>query len=231
MKTSVVMTRKMGEFDVFQRTSDWFFDANALLTQWNEDKSKPRRKMVEFFENEGVKAFISELEKELGTAKTQLIDNQQCPKTDLGDNQIVSIIKGRRNKFGLKEPDKYYMHPYLFIKFAMWLNPRFEVQVIKFVYDELIKNRNIAGDNYKILSASASIFPDVDYSKIAQGLNFIVFNRHQTNIRNTATAEQLSELHELENKLSFAIDMGLINDYPTLIRTMRKMYSEKYSKF
>lgn len=149
----------------------------------------------------------------------------------LGDYQTVSIIKGKRNKFGLKEPDKYYMHPYLFIKFAMWLNPRFEVQVIKFVYDELIKNRNIAGDNYKVLSASVSIFPDVDYSKIAQGLNFIVFNRHQTNIRNTATAEQLSELHELENKLSFAIDMGLINDYPTLIRTMRKMYSEKYSKF
>lgn len=32
-----------------------------------------------------------------------------------------------------------WMHPILFVKFAMWLNPRFEVQVIKFVYDQMLK--------------------------------------------------------------------------------------------
>lgn len=40
------------------------------------------------------------------------------------------------------------MHPILFVKFAMWLNPRFEVQVIKFVYDQMLKYRNDAGDAY-----------------------------------------------------------------------------------
>ena len=43
MKTSVLMTRQMGNFDVFQRTSDGYFDANALLKQWNEVADNPRR--------------------------------------------------------------------------------------------------------------------------------------------------------------------------------------------
>lgn len=231
MKTNVIMTRKMGGFDVLQRTQDGFFDANALLAQWNADKRRPRRRMAEFFENDNVIFFVVELEKELGLSKTQLTENHQRPKIDIGDTQLVSIIRGRRNKRGLKEPDKYYMHPYLFIKFAMWLNPKFEVQVIKFVYDELIKHRKIAGDNYRLLTAAVSIFPDVDYRKIAQGLNYIIFNQHYPNIRNNATTAQLLELHELESKLCFAIDMGLIRNYPELIETMRRIYDKKYIRF
>lgn len=42
-----------------------------------------------------------------------------------------------------------WMHPYLFIKFAMWLSPKFEVKVINFVYDKLIEFRNESGENYK----------------------------------------------------------------------------------
>lgn len=34
----------------------------------------------------------------------------------------------------------------------MWINPKFEVKVIKFAFDELIKYRNDAGDNYKLLT-------------------------------------------------------------------------------
>lgn len=32
MKTVNVLTRKMGDFNVFQRTSDGYFDANSLLS-------------------------------------------------------------------------------------------------------------------------------------------------------------------------------------------------------
>lgn len=58
----------------------------------------------------------------------------------------------------LKTRGKYnggtWMHPYLFVKFAMWLNPRFEVKVVKFVYDQLIEYRHHAGDNYNVLARS-----------------------------------------------------------------------------
>ena len=52
------------------------------------------------------------------------------------------------------------MHPLLFIDFAMWLNPVFKVKVLKFVYDQLIKYRNEAGDAYRELGAAIhSIVP------------------------------------------------------------------------
>lgn len=36
MKTNQLMKRKMGEFNVTQRTKDGFFCATELLRQWNE---------------------------------------------------------------------------------------------------------------------------------------------------------------------------------------------------
>ena len=36
MKTNQNMIRKMGNFDVIQRTKDGFFNATTLLKQWNE---------------------------------------------------------------------------------------------------------------------------------------------------------------------------------------------------
>lgn len=38
------------------------------------------------------------------------------------------------------------MHPMLFIDFAMWINPEFKYDVIKFVHDEMIRYRNEAGE-------------------------------------------------------------------------------------
>lgn len=40
MKTNVVMTRKMGNFDVSQRTEDGMFNASTLLEQWNKVNNK-----------------------------------------------------------------------------------------------------------------------------------------------------------------------------------------------
>lgn len=50
-------------------------------------------------------------------------------------------------------------------------------------------------------------------------------------MRNDATPEQLQELQNLEEKLSFAIEMGYINDYDQLIENMRSIYNKKYGKF
>lgn len=41
-----------------------------------------------------------------------------------------------------------WLSPIMFIDFAMWLNPAFKVKVLKFVQDEMIRFRNLAGDAY-----------------------------------------------------------------------------------
>lgn len=220
------MVRAMGNFDIEQRTKDGMFNATSLLKQWNESGER-RKDLDDFLSNANTREFISAL-------KEDIIVNQSVPNPQkngelkLTDNKEVTdcVIKASKGRYGCT-----WLHPLLFMKFAMWLNPRFEVAVLKFVKDELMELRNIAGDNYKLLSSSASIFPDVNYPKIAIALNWIVFNNHYEGIRQNATIEQLRELKDIQSNLAFSIDMGYINTFQKLIQTMRNMYSRKYRKF
>ena len=220
MKTNVIMTRPMGQFDVLQRTSDGFFDANALLIQWNRQAGVAQRKMVEYLESKKTKEFVDALEN----------DTALRGKTEVGDFKVVIRVKGKTTKNG-RVADKVYFHPFLFIDFCMWLNPTFKLQVIKFVYDELIKCRHLAGDNYNVLTAAISKLPDCDYKATAKAIQWIVFNRTGKELRQQATQKELAEISDIENKLAYAIDMGFINNQAQLICTMRKMYNEKYQKF
>lgn len=61
MKTVNVLTRKMGDFNVFQRTSDGYFDANELLRQWNAVEGNPERNLKRFLESPKTKEFIDAL--------------------------------------------------------------------------------------------------------------------------------------------------------------------------
>lgn len=210
MKTSVTMTRSLGRFEVLQRTKDGMFNATALLRQWNESTNANKR-IQDFFENQSTKDFIEALMEE---------ENLQVPN--------LAYVKSRASR---GDNSGTWMHPYLFVKFAMWLNPRFEVKVVKFVYDQLIRYRHSAGDNYNVLAKSIAALPDVDYPQVARALNWIVFNRHERDIRNRATPAQLQDLDELQRKLAFSVDMGYIRSFPDLMNSMRRIYSRQHAKF
>ena len=92
MKTNQNMIRKMGVYDVVQRTKDGYFDANALLNQWNKNPENPQRKMDVFLDSPKTKEFINTIiEKE----------NTNCHICPFGDFQVV--IKGKKQT--LKEGD------------------------------------------------------------------------------------------------------------------------------
>lgn len=208
MKTNVIMTRKMGEFEVLQRTNDGMFNATVLLKQWNEFAGM-QKSLDHFFENNKTIDFIEVLEIE---------ENLH------GRNSVY--VKSRASR-GANAGT--WMHPFLFIKFAMWLNARFEYQVIKFVYDELIKYRHLAGDNYNKLCASLSRFGDVDYHEVGKILNYVVFNTHERGIRNLATPKQVEELQQLERDAIKYIDMGFVNNYAQFKSIMRKEWQKRYA--
>lgn len=210
------MLRKMGEFDVLQRTKDGMFDANDLLYQWNKRNKKVRRRqMTEFIESPKTKEFID------------AIINDNIGETVLPENQIVRVVKGKTSSTGKKERDKVWMHPYLFIDFAMWLNPRFKLQVIKFVHDQLIQFRHDAGDHYKELCSAAQNLPGVDFRKMAKALNYIVFGKHDMDLRQHASQEELDELRTLQKNLAFSIDMGFIKSFDDLLNHMRNLWHQK----
>jgi hypothetical protein len=208
MKQNVIMLRKMGNFDVSQRTKDGMFNATSLLKQWNKSKGLKRGKEVnDFLKIDKTKEFILALEEEYN------------------DNTKKIVLSKRGLDGGT------WLDPLLFIDFAMWLNPTFKVQVLKFVYDELIKERNDAGDNYISLSASGVKLKGYDFREVAIAMNWIVFNKKGKNLRQSATQEELKELNELQGQLSFLIDNNYIVSYEQLIKDMRKMYNKKYQKF
>ena len=130
----------MGNLLVEQRTSDGMFNASLLLTQWNKHYGSDK-KMNHFFTLKQTDAFINEL------LKGEFDENMHGKNSSLGDIQAVIVKKGKYSIQG-RMPDEVWMHPYLFIKFAMWMNPTFEVYVIKFVYDSLIEYRKISSDLY-----------------------------------------------------------------------------------
>lgn len=203
MKTNVVMIRPMGQFSVSQRTKDGMFNATDLLKQWNGVRTNPQRDLSKFWESSKVNEFLQALV----------------------DEGILTTPK----QGYLKREGRYggtWMHPYLFIKFAMWISPKFEVQVIRFVYDQLIKYRHEAGDNFKGLMGSVQIFPDVNYPQVAKALNHITFGKHEAGIRQVASEAELMKLADLENKLCFAIDMGYITSFQDLMYELRKIWKK-----
>lgn len=219
MKTNQLMKRKMGEFNVTQRTKDGFFCATELLRQWNEYANLNRgnsphlkqKDLKEFFYNKNTKEFID-----------ALLEEEKLSTKNL------AYLKLRGKSGGT------WMHPVLFVKFAMWLNPRFEVQVIKFVYDEMIKYRNEAGDVYNKLGSAVSKIVRKDFmpqamQKVGEALNWIVFNEHERNIRNQYGEEKKQrELYELERKVADLINEGFIKSYDQMITYLKNVYRHKY---
>lgn len=209
MKTNQVMLRPMGCFSVEQRTRDGMFNATALLRQWNESVGE-KKEIKKFFENQNTKEFISALIEE------ENLDGEK--------SAYVKSKASRGNNAGT------WMHPILFVKFAMWLNPRFEVKVIKFVYDQMIAYRNEAGDAYRELSMAVSKIAAPNFmqsamKQLAQAINYCVFNEHETAIRNKYGEEsKMRQLFELERKVASLIDEGFITKFDNVIEYLRNQW-------
>lgn len=226
MKTNQEMVRKIGKFNVIQRTSDGYFNATNLLKQWNESiKTKSQnfedlktRDLDNFWKSTNLTQLMSEI------AKNEL-DFKSVEFTEL-KNALSKTCRGKKN-------GGTWMHPILFIKFAMYLSPKFEYHVLKFVSDEMIRYRNDAGDAYKELSSAVMKIVPKDYmpkamKKIGEALNWIIFNGHEKLLRNKHGDERKQrELWQQEKKIADLINEGFITAFDPLIDYLRKLYEKK----
>lgn len=206
MKTNVNLIRKLNDFDVVQRTKDSMFNATALISQWNEANNQSKE-ITKFFENKQTKEFIEVLvlEENLNTHN-------------------LAYLKSRGKNGGT------WMHPYLFVKFAMWLNPKFEYHVIKFVYDQLIEDRKLSGDHYNKLCSLLARFQDTDFREVGKILNYVVFNEHKSERRNSATPQQQQDLQQLTRDLCNYIELGFISSFTQFKNIARKEWGKRHNK-
>ena len=143
---------------------------------------------------------------------------------------LIKVMKkmGAYKTMGRGENRRTMCNPYIWVLVAMELNPMLYAEVVTWLTDKLILNRIEAGDKYNVLSRAISRFPDADYTRMAKGLNWIVFNEHESMIRNRATQEQLKELEMLQSNLAFCIEMGTISSFSDLINMMGAIYKKKW---
>lgn len=212
MKTNQIMVRPMGDFEVTQRTKDGFFNATELLKQWNK-KSGMKKEVTKFLDLDSTSELI------------RVIMERENLHTQ--DSAYVKSRASRGDNAGT------WMHPILFIDFAMWINPSFKYDVIKFVYDEMIRYRNEAGDAYRELSSAIMKIVPKDFmpkamQKIGEALNWVVFNQHEKMLRNKFGDEKKQrELCHLENKVADLINEGFITDFDKLIIYLRRQYAKR----
>lgn len=216
MKTEVLMKRDFYQTSVTQRSSDKFFCATDLLKYYNTH-AKHKKLMNDFWINQNTQAFMEALANDI---------NLNNGHSHYLKNDLFHSKRGKHN-------GGTYMHPYLFVKFAMWLSPEFEVQVIKWVYDNLIDFRNQAGDHYKEMCSAINdryiqfynSKPDpLIFKREARLLNKLVFGDEKDRNRNDASEKQLDLLNKLQlaniklikDGLSADVRKAKLNDFASL---------------
>jgi hypothetical protein len=172
--------------------------------------------------------------------KKQLAKYLQNKSTE----EYIETIMQRENKKSVKEVyvavrGKHHggtwMHPMLFLDLAMWLNPSFKYDVIKFVQDKMLDYRDKSAEYYKALgSAVKTLKSDLDMrsrmSTVATALNYIVFNEDERALRNKkATEEEQQELWQTEKLVTEIINGGFIKTFDELVRFLRKKYNEAHN--
>lgn len=210
MANYIIMTREMGEFQIRQRVSDGFFDATGLLNQWNE-LSKMQKQMIHFTENKATESFIEEIQKQENLHKRNSV-----------------LIQSRGKNGGT------WMHPLLFVDFAMWLNPTFKYHVLKFVTDNLIQLRIQAKDGYNEFIEAIRTLPDrvsgetQGFGYASRALNYLVFNNHFDGIRNTATQKELDELAYFQRKYAELINQGVLVTFTGFLLAVKKEWNARW---
>jgi len=196
MKTNQVMKRQFMDSEILQRTKDGFFFATSLLDVYNLN-SQSQKRFKDFWENKGTKDFIQELENEIVLNRENVAHLKTHETT--------------RGRYG----GGTWMHPYLFMKFAMWLSPKFELQVIKWVYDNLIDVRIEAGSHYKDMTKALMEYHERNpnetksplmYQEEANMINLLTYGTRQKDKRNELSESELKLMNFLQK-----VNIGLIN--------------------
>jgi hypothetical protein len=214
MKTSVIMIRGFGDHGIRQETKHGMFNANDLLNAWNSQAPKGKKKrMQSFFNRKETKELVEELLLQLN--KDDSTNSCYLPE------HIVKTSKDMKSDRG-----GTWMHPYIYMEFAMWLSIKYKLVCIAWMYDHLIQLRKDVGDDYKEFTSAIKEYlqpTDVATYKNEIGMiNKLVFGTMDAGQRQLATESQLALLKTLQKA-----DMKLMAEGKDYSQRMTSLYRLK----
>lgn len=223
MKTNQLLHRPMGQFQVQQRTIDGMFNATDLLRQWNTTNPEKERSLKNFWKSTNLKELMEEVV--LNEINSKCVNSTHLKTFDELKEMLSKTSRGKTN-------GGTWVHPVLFVKFAMYLNPRFEYHVLKFVSDQLLTIRAYSAESYKRMAKNIYelcteeekqyIFRNL-ISDIAKRNNRIIYGKHNNNIKNLiATSAQLDSLDRIQDEISMLIEKGFLKTIQGLLEYLDK---------
>ena len=202
METEVIIKRQLTNCEVRQKSKSGFLCAIDIVNAGNRYRSirnEPQFNFSMWINSTQTKEFIKALEEDTG-------------------EKVVIKGKGKGNPT--------WIHPFLFIDLALAINPKFKVEVYKWLYDKLLEYRNKSGDSYKKMcgalyctSSNKQAFPK-EITKLADII------RAECNVTDWehASEDQLQLRDKIHNTIALLSD--IINDRETLYRIAIKKAKE-----
>lgn len=209
MKTEQIMERNLNGVVVRQSTKTSYFNANDLLAIYMSANPEKPKYVADYFANKTTQDYISAIQADiLNTQNSHIIKSP-----------VIEPFHSKRGRNG-----GTWMHPYLFIDFAMWLSPEFKLTCVKWIYDKLIDLRIEGGDTFKhvnmaLFDKKPNMAPH-EYSNEAKMINKLVFNDPSGGQRNGASEKQLELLTKLQKLDVHYINQGL--DYFERFKALSK---------
>jgi len=181
MITEVIMKRSLFDEQIKQKSKSEFFSATDLVKAGNKfrkDIGLTPFNLSAYLNNKTTLEFIEELDKKY-------------------NSKSLIIVRGKNAET--------WVHPLLFIDIALAINPKLKVEVYEWMFDHLIRNRNISGDSYKeMASAIYAIYPNKqEFSKHMTRVADYIRKSLKVNDWQQATEEQLA----LRDKIHVAIKL------------------------
>jgi len=206
MKTAVVMQRQFNGVVIRQNSKSGFFNLNDLFSCYIKANPNGAKRIDKYLGLNQTKEFAETIRE----AELEKANNLNTPKT--GDLLLPiveppKVIETKRGKNG-----GTWIHPYLFLDFAMWLNPKFKLWAMSVIEDKLIELRNEAGNRFKEMNQALKISGAVsprEYAKEATMINRIVFDGKTKDQRNNARENELDFLNKIQKYNAHLIEKGL----------------------
>lgn len=125
MKTEVIMKRELFGIEVNQKSKSEFFSATDLVKAGN--KWRIGHDMPPFNFSMWLKS----------KSTVEFI-------AELKEEYGNAIFRGK----------KTWVHPFLFIDLALAISPKLKIEAYKWIFDQLLANRNASGNSYKQMCGS-----------------------------------------------------------------------------
>lgn len=225
MKSNVILKstdRILFGVTIHQSTKDQLFSVSDLQKayetgRWQHGWSD--RRINDILQYVPVQERLFYLLHEKGSIKTTLPAFMEMVKKE----GIVKVLKGVGlwKATGRGENKMVMCDPYVWVLLAMELNPIIYAKVVMWLTDTLIYDRIDAGNEFMPMnSAIKEVVKSPDYPSFAKTINNKVFGRHQSGMRNLASAKELRKIADIEKFIIQAIKNKFITNEAQIIKAI-----------